>query len=234
MRNLQGSGTGGRARSLLSDNRAFLIPLGLFVLLSIALLVLFTTAEVHLAIDAHHSMAGDLFFRLVTNLGDGWAVVLLVLILLFVRYRDAILVAAVNIVSALIVQVLKHGPFAANARPLEYFRGTNALHLVPGVTMYNYNSFPSGHAATACATCFCLGLMTSNRRTKAALAAAGVTIAFSRVYLSQHFLGDVCAGAVIGILVSLPFALLLEARSGTPGKNWMDQSVIRRTRRSGV
>jgi membrane-associated phospholipid phosphatase len=234
MRTLQGSGMGGRAKRLLSDNRSFLVPLGLFVLLSIALLVLFTTPEVHLAIDAHHTPAGDLFFRLVTDLGDGWAVVLLVLILLFVRYRDAILVAAVNIVSALIVQVLKHGPFAANVRPLEYFRGTNALHLVPGVTMYSYNSFPSGHAATACATCFCLGLMTSNRWTKAALAVTGVTIAFSRVYLSQHFLRDICAGAVIGMLVSLAFALILGGRGENPGESWMDRSVIRRTRRSGA
>jgi len=234
MRNLQGPGTGGRLGNLVSGNRAFLFPLGIFVLLSIALLPLFSKGEVHLAIDAHHTPAGDLFFSLVTNLGDGWAVVALVVVLLFVRYRDAILVAAVNIVSALIVQLLKHGPFDSSVRPLEYFRGTNALHLVPGVSMYSYNSFPSGHAATACATCFCLGLMTSNPWTKASLAVAGIVIAFSRVYLSQHFLGDVCAGAVLGIAVSLPFARLLGGRGTNPGASWMDRSVVRRARRSDV
>jgi len=219
---------------LWGQNQGFLLPFGFGILTGLLILAIFTKEDVHLAIDAHHCRDGDMFFSLVTSLGDGWAAVALVLILLFVRYRDAILMATVNIVSALIIQLLKHGPFAGSLRPWEYFRGTNALHVVPGIDMYSFNSFPSGHAATACASCFCLSLMTPHRGMKATLAIAGLVIAFSRVYLSQHFLADVCAGALLGILVGLMLAAILERLSLNTKNRWMELSLLRRSGRPGA
>ena len=82
----------------------------------------------------------------------------------------------------------------------------------------NYsNSFPSGHASTFFVFCTCCALILAyhykhqdiqnNRRTwllmnllmlsLVVLAALG---GYSRVYLSQHFLLDVCVGSIIGFV----------------------------------
>jgi len=91
------------------------------------------------------------FFRLVTSIGSGWAFA--ALILMFLRHRDAILMETANIVSTFIVEIPKHRAFAGSLLPREYSSGTHALHIVPGPDIYSCNRFPSGHAATASASC---------------------------------------------------------------------------------
>ncbi|HTY57936.1 MAG TPA: phosphatase PAP2 family protein [Bacteroidota bacterium] len=217
------------AAKLWYGNQAFLLPFCTAIASGFVLLCIFPKADVHLAIDAHHSAGGDIFFRFVTNLGDGWTAAVLAGILLFVRYRHVILMAAANIASGLTVQLLKHGPFAGSPRPLEYFRQTHALHVVQGVLIYSYNSFPSGHAATACTCCCCLALMTGRRGAQFTLSIAGLVIAFSRVYLSEHFLFDMCAGALCGVLLSLGLAAALGYPDTHKEGTWMELSLLRRS-----
>ena len=91
------------------------------------------------------------------------------------------------------------------------------LPIVEGVSMHHSNSFPSGHASTFFVFCTCFALFLAYRHQRdirqgkaqtsvlyscsllllLSLAALG---AYSRVYLSQHFLSDVCAGSIIGFL----------------------------------
>jgi membrane-associated phospholipid phosphatase len=211
---------------LWQNERAYLLPLFLFLGTSVLLLCLFTREQIHLAVDAHHAPVLDYLFFLITMLGNGWAPTLAVLILLFVRFRYAMLMAVSNIAGALVTQSIKHTIFSDALRPVAYFRGTHALHLVPGVEMYSYNSFPSGHAATACASCFCLAVMTQRRELKALLGVLAVAIAFSRVYLSEHFLVDVIGGAVIGLVVCTATFFLLQRRRAGPG-HWLDRSILK-------
>jgi membrane-associated phospholipid phosphatase len=97
------------------------------------------------------------------------------------------------------------------------------LPLVQGVDMHHSNSFPSGHASTFFMFCTCVAIYLAyrysrknrprNLRTQilvyavllllVVLAALG---AYSRVYLSQHFLSDVCVGSIIGFIT--PFLML--------------------------
>ena len=98
------------------------------------------------------------------------------------------------------------------------------LPLVEGVTMYHSNSFPSGHASTFFMFCTCLVIILAYRHSKAdkpyctrvqilfnvsllMLLALAVMGAYSRVYLSQHFLSDVCVGSLIGF--TTPFLIFL-------------------------
>ena len=92
------------------------------------------------------------------------------------------------------------------------------LPLVDGVSMHHSNSFPAGHTATFFVFFTCCALLMAYQywlRTEKnngktwvlmnvgllgllTLAALG---GYSRIYLSQHFLMDVCVGSIIGFLV---------------------------------
>jgi membrane-associated phospholipid phosphatase len=210
-------------RTLIAENRWFVVPVVVAAVAGAVVLLTVPKAPLHLWINQWHCAAADSFFRYYTLLGDGWAVVGLVLVLLFVRFRDALTVAISNILGLIVTQVLKHGPFADCVRPAEYFKDTAQLHLVPGVEMLLYNSFPSGHATTAFATGLCLAVMVERPSAKTALFLFSLTLAFSRVFLSQHFFGDIYAGALFGLLLSGVVILVVDS----PEKNapWMDRSV---------
>jgi len=59
-----------------------------------------------------------------------------------------------------------------------------------------WQSFPSGHSATALSAALTLSLLFP--RFKLAFIASGVLIAASRVVLCQHYLSDIVAGSVLG------------------------------------
>lgn len=199
----------------------FIIPCFVFLIVGGAVLAIFPKGPLHLWINGWHSVYSDTFFAYYTCLGDGWAVVVLTVILLVVRFRTALIVAASNIVCSLVTQFLKHSVFPDALRPTAFFGGTAQLHLVPGVDVYSYNSFPSGHAAVAFATCLALAMSVESRTVKAILFVIAFTVAFSRVYLSEHFFGDMYAGAPIGLAVTLVIAAVV-GRSGGP---WLDRSL---------
>ncbi len=62
------------------------------------------------------------------------------------------------------------------------------------------SSFPSGHAATAFALAWVLTRRW--RRLGPAFFLLALLVSYSRLYLNRHFLSDVVAGAVIGLLVA--------------------------------
>jgi membrane-associated phospholipid phosphatase len=68
-------------------------------------------------------------------------------------------------------------------------------------TIYEANSFPSGHAVTAFTLATALSILFPSLRIPAFIAA--VAIGISRVVLTSHYLSDVVAGAGIGILCAL-------------------------------
>jgi membrane-associated phospholipid phosphatase len=138
-------------------------------------------------------------------LGDGWFVTLPVLLLLFVSLRDSVYVLAAYLSTGLVAQILKRFIFEDCARPYRYFQDSAQLHLVEGVRMLSGHSFPSGHATSAFALFLSLAMISRNRTVKLVSFGIATVVAFSRIYLSQHFLGDVVAGSLIGVLGSLAF-----------------------------
>jgi undecaprenyl-diphosphatase len=62
-------------------------------------------------------------------------------------------------------------------------------------------SFPSGHTAAAFAGAFILSRFDHNRRRDILYVSIALLISYSRVYLTCHYLTDVIAGAIVGILI---------------------------------
>ena len=188
------------------------------------ILLLIPKTYIHLFINQYHSPVADIFFTYATFLGDGISATILVVILLFVRFRYASMVALSNIACSITIQSLKRLFYSDSVRPYQFFKGIHPLYLVPGVEVYSFNSFPSGHSATIFTTCTLLCLMTKQRLLRTVLFMIAFTIAFSRVYLSEHFFVDIYAGAIIGVVVAYGVAAYFNTSDGMPV--WFDHSLV--------
>lgn len=177
-----------------------------FVFLIIVALTVFFTDKTatHLAVNTIHSGGQDFFFRYYTHLADGLTIVILTFIisLFFLKrgWLPVLILGTINLVLVgAIVQSLKQFVFYNALRP-SAFIVNEALYTVPGVNLHIANSFPSGHSAAAFAFfSFLAYLLRTNKRAQIICGIAAILAAYSRVYLSQHFLEDILFGGVIGL-----------------------------------
>jgi membrane-associated phospholipid phosphatase len=80
---------------------------------------------------------------------------------------------------------------------------------VPILEHNNYvNSFPSGHTSTAFTTALLLSFIVRKRFAVFFFPVIAFLVGYSRVYLAQHFVTDVLAGSVIGIISSYAALML--------------------------
>ncbi len=140
------------------------------------------------------------FFIGVTALGDGLFTLVVVLILAFFSLRSSFAALLGYLLSASLAQTLKYLFFDKVERPALRFEELHLpLQLVWDDNLIHH-SFPSGHATAAFSLFFILAFLAKNNYQKAFCFYLSVLIAFSRVYLSQHFFEDVVAGSAIGIV----------------------------------
>lgn len=71
--------------------------------------------------------------------------------------------------------------------------------------------FPSGHVALTTALWGGISRIFNNRTISRLAPLAVLLIAFSRMYLGRHFLGDVLGGAALGLIILIAFARLLKS-----------------------
>ncbi len=211
-------------RKLLQENKFFVIAY-LTVLVSVLILKLFYSKEViFLSINAHNSAFGDMFFPIITHLGDGITIIILTILLLWVSYRYSLLSLLIYTISSQVVQILKRVFFSTYPRPSKYFEDRTDLHFVDGVRLHQMMSFPSGHTTSIFAFMTFLAIITKNKFIGIFYLIIACVVAFSRIYLSQHFLEDTIAGSMIGVLSAFMITYVLE-RYTWYKSSWLDRSL---------
>lgn len=177
---------------------------------------------IHKTINAHvgHQWL-DVFFKYITHIGDGIFAILLVLIIAYFNVRNALFVLSSYVLASLVATVFKRIIYPDVFRPdftFKYFVGEK-LNLIDGIEMLSSNSFPSGHATTSFAVFIALAFLAKNQSFKMLFLLLALIGAFSRTYISQHWLIDIYVGSVIGFLSVLISYLFIYIKSNSEKLN---------------
>jgi membrane-associated phospholipid phosphatase len=213
--------------AVLKNNWPFLLPYVLFLLAGGVLQYLYSPTEIFLYINSHFHPFSDFFFQFFTHLGDGLFFTAIVLLLLFVRFRDALIAVACFAVSSLIAQLLKRFVFADALRPKAFFENESYnLHWVEGVVVHAHNSFPSGHSTTAFSVFCLMSILAQNKLWGLFWFVLALGAAYSRVYLGQHFFGDVYAGSIIGVSTTVLLYYWLDSLFRKHQWEWQTRNLM--------
>lgn len=199
------------------------------------LMCLYDKGTLHLLLCDHHTAAADVFFSIYTQIAEWGIYVVAVLIMLFYKVGWGCFLLVSNWVAGGIGQIFKH--IAKTPRPVTWFAQHYPdvqLPTVEGVTLREWNSFPSGHTITF----FCLFLVLTmiieeiilqpkavikrSGHTGAAGPSAAIGLfalatlgAYSRIYLCQHFIEDIFAGIILGVTVTAILSLFIPKLQNT-------------------
>lgn len=190
-------------RKLILENKLFLIAYLGVLLFGFSLHLVFGKEACFLFVNSNNTALGDLLFPYITYFGDGLTVLLFAIILLFISYRKSITLGFIYLFSSQIAQLLKRLVFSDFPRPSKYFEGKQHLHFINGIELHKMMSFPSGHTTSIFALMAFLAIITKNKKISILYLLVACLGAYSRMYLAQHFLEDLLAGSLIGVLTAL-------------------------------
>ena len=188
---------------LLRTNWPFVLPYAVLLFGLGVYQILYRQGIILLEINRYYSFQADVFFKYFTHLGDGVFCISVGILMLFWSRTKGILILLSYAVSGILAQLIKNFGFPKEPRPAEYFaKMMNSLHTVSGVELSHWNSFPSGHTTSAFAFFALIAVWVKHPMLKFLCLSVAVTVAFSRMYLLQHFLVDVYVGSLLGTLTA--------------------------------
>ncbi|MCL2328771.1 MAG: phosphatase PAP2 family protein [Bacteroidetes bacterium] len=182
-----------------------------FIVLGLLLFLFMDTTDITFFVNDFVASAHlDSFMKFYTDLGLGWVFVALAVVLLLFSFRHAAMTCVCGIIMGIVITVLKRYIFFDEMRPTVEFGLQQFSHIMHNYSYLEKYSFPSGHTMTAFAVAALMSYFVKNKYAQIGFFAYAVLIAFSRVYLLEHFYRDVFWGALIAYCI---VALVLSAYS---------------------
>ena len=216
-----------KATLLFKANKLLLTSLFILFLIGLYPLYAFDKVPLLLMLNKWHHPILDDFFLYITWLGDGITYGLLLIILALRGYTiRKLLIGGISFcLMSVVVQSMKRIFFVDCLRPLALI-SPNLLHVPDGVICHKTLSFPSGHVGTTfTAICFLYLILPKKRKIyNSLLLIAALLIAYSRLYLCQHFYTDVYIGAWIGAITPL-FVYRALINFNWKKRPWLDKSI---------
>ena len=167
--------------------------------------------EAFLYLNANLGLVADKVFEYSSYLAEGWIWIPYFIVLVGLYKKDTAFILMNFLVSTLLTQFAKNFIFVTAMRPMASGLDATQIHSVPGVEIHTFNSFPSGHTATA----FTLFLLTTYLFPNKYALSIGIVYAivcgYSRIYLAQHFPLDL-AGGIFVALLTLPISIFIRAK----------------------
>ena len=190
-------------KNLIRQNIYFFLEFAFLVIAGSVILLSSSKEEVTLWVNARYSSFSDMFFLAVTQMGTAWFCCAFALaILIWKGWRTALTGALCILGSILVTGFLKHFIFPGKLRPTLHFEGIAELRLLENVVQLQTETFPSGHTTVAFAMATFLAFIISKKKYQCLFPIIAVLVGYSRIYLSQHFITDVYAGMIIGVVVT--------------------------------
>ncbi len=182
----------------------------LFIMIGLLSLLNFAKGEVVLIFNRNQSPALNSFFMFATTLGEALGGMIVFLILLLTsKFKHATIFVVAVLITTFASSGLKRGVFSDEKRPSHMFSDLNHIENLERHTNF---SFPSGHTTAGFTfyTVLCFALR--KRWIQVVSFTCAALVGISRVYLAQHFVNDVVAGAVLGLFLTTCCYILLHDR----------------------
>jgi membrane-associated phospholipid phosphatase len=187
-------------RSLIKSSPVLFFGLIIYISVFTVIILLFDKVTIFYFVNSRFNPFLDQLFYYVTALGNGWTYAIVLLAMLFVRYRYILMFFSAICIQTIIVQSMKYLIFPDILRPHAFFQSMSGFHVVNGVDLLNFNSFPSGHSASIFCAAVLLSLILKKNNWTILFILIAILTGYSRMYLGQHFSVDVYTGSIIGIL----------------------------------
>jgi membrane-associated phospholipid phosphatase len=196
-----------------------LIPYLVVLCVCLLIKLIYTKADIFFAVNNANSAGLDFLAPFATDLGNGWTVVVIAVLLCLFSYRKAFVLMTAYAVTSISAQILKH-IFDA-PRPKLYFKDQlSSIHFVKGVDILSLHSFPSGHTVTAFSTAVVFTYWSKNKAWGPVFLLIAMIVGYSRMYLSEHFFEDVTAGSVIGVILTVIWLYWIENKKFIQSPKW--------------
>lgn len=194
--------------SFIKQYSLFILLLIFFQVTGILFSLFYSQADLFLAVNKLHDNTADKIFMVITHLGD-WPVTLFLAILcLFINFRFSLVLIATMLYTGFFTQVIKL--IVQHPRPSVYFENITPIYTIKNYVLQNSLSFPSGHTTCIFSLAITLSYIIAAKNRQVLLFCIALIVAFSRVYLSQHFFKDLLAGSLIGTFFALHLLWLFE------------------------
>jgi membrane-associated phospholipid phosphatase len=186
------------------ENKWFAVPVLIFLVVCTFLLFQVPYGDEILFFNNWREEPFNTIFRICTALGEGFVYGALILAAFRWRYRFSLLIALSGMLILPVGYLLKDQ--IGVERPKTFFEHKGIYERVVVVPEVELNSgrtsFPSGHTMSAFALYSMLTLLMGRRYERWGLffALLAILVAVSRIFLVQHFLADILAGAVAGLV----------------------------------
>lgn len=185
---------------------------------------------IQLRLNAFRSSFQDELWVVLTALGSGMSVIFTCLVGGLFSRRYALYTALAVVLAAGTTAAIKYAVDAPRPWTVLAAAGFGDFPRVQGYAFATTPSFPSGHTATAFALFTGLSLWVRKGWIKVGLFFPALAVAFSRIYLMQHFLSDVLAGSFIGVGSAIAVFIAVQNRL-FPWPTGMPSSAIFRDKR---
>jgi len=211
-------------RALIGKNTIFFLPYFLLLIGSFMLQLWISSPMITFIINSWHNTLADPVFVLLTDLGNGLTTLLVCFVLLFVSYGRALIFLILTNIAGLFAQIFKR--LIDSPRPFIYFsHHSPLLHFVQGIQIFRDHSFPSGHTTTAFSMAVLLVLFSKKKQFTFIYLLLAIGVAWSRIYLGEHFFADVVAGSILGTITSLVGFYLIN-RTKMPEGQWYNSNIF--------
>lgn len=197
-------------KKVIEPVRLFLYSWLLWLIAGIILWFIYPKGVLELNWNKRHNQFFDYFFSAITDLGNGVAFGLFVLLFLFLNRRKFYISLTSSLTCLLISVLMKQYFFRGEKRPLSFFGDSVNIHLPDGATKLLFGSYPSGHTLSAFAMFILAAFFVKNRMLQLFFFVLAALVGFSRIYLMAHFKEDVWTGSLLGVLISMSVLLIFQ------------------------
>ena len=206
-------------KDVLQRIRLFFISYVIILCGCFVIKLIFSREDIYFAVNSRYNAFGDTIFPYITDIGNGWTIIVLSATLVLSNYRAAFLMAGSYAITSISAQIIKH--IFNTPRPKLYFKDyPGSIHFVKGVYILQYDSFPSGHTTTAFSAAVVIVYLIKNKNWSVPLLLIAMLVGYSRMYLSQHFFEDVIGGSALGVFLTVFWLSWIDGKTFLHKDGW--------------